>query len=203
MIENGRETNRTYKKKTVREGWSFGLFWCAYRRADQVLHACHLEDLCLKCFFCKNFKRFSFGSLCKIKPHTQKNCFHFSLDIHKVLKNKYYKILITIDECTRGKHITTDKTLSSKTQRNMIYESIRLYEMIQCFKQVNRIDCGEESWFVEAAMKGLKKASLDALNVMRGLSTWITLKIWIRWKKNTGQGTFWSFQKRNWPIRKW
>ena len=74
-----------------------------------------------------------------------RNCFHFSLDIHKVLKNKYYKILITIDECTRGKHITTDKTLSSKTQRNMIYESVRLYEMIQCFKQVNRIDCGEES----------------------------------------------------------
>ena len=99
-----------------------------------------VENHCIKCFFCKNFKRFSFGSLCKIKPHTQKNCFHFSLDIQKVLKNKYYKILITIDECTRGKHITTDKMLSSKTQRNMIYESIRLYEMIQCLKQVNRTD---------------------------------------------------------------
>ncbi|MDO5832255.1 MAG: hypothetical protein Q4Q14_05385 [Methanobrevibacter sp.] len=99
-----------------------------------------VENHCIKCFFCKNYKRFSFGSLCRIKPHTQKYCFHFSLNIQKVLDNKYYKILITIDECTRGKHITTDKTLSSKTQRNMIYESVRLYEMIQCLKQVNRTD---------------------------------------------------------------
>ena len=97
-----------------------------------------VENQCQKCFFCKNYKRFSFnGSLCKIKPHLQNNCFHFSLDYNKILKNKYYKILITIDETTRGKHITTDKTLSTKTQKNMIYESIKLYEMAQCFKEVN------------------------------------------------------------------
>ena len=99
-----------------------------------------VEDKCQKCFFCKNYKRFSLGSLCKIKPHLQENCFHFTLDPDKVLRNKYYKILITIDETTRGKHITTDRTLSSKTQRNMIYESIRLYEMIQSYKQVNAIE---------------------------------------------------------------
>lgn len=96
-----------------------------------------VENECVKCFFCKNYKRFSMGSLCKIKPHTQKNCFHFTLDIQKVLKKKYYRILITIDECTRGKHITNDRNLSVKAQKNMIYESIRLYEMIQTFKGVN------------------------------------------------------------------
>ena len=96
-----------------------------------------VENECLGCFFCKNYKRFSMGSLCKIKPRTQKNCFHLTLDIQKILKKKYYRILITIDECTRGKHITTDRTLSKKAKKNMIYESIRLYEMIQTFKGVN------------------------------------------------------------------
>ena len=93
-----------------------------------------VENECVGCFFCKNYKRFSMGSLCKIKPHTRKNCFHMTLDIQKVLKKKYYRILMTIDECTRGKHITSDRTLSTKAQKNMIYESIRLYEMIQTFK---------------------------------------------------------------------
>ena len=96
-----------------------------------------VENECVGCFFCKNYKRFSMGSLCKIKPHTMNNCFHFTLDIQKVLKKKYYRILITIDECTRGKHITADRNLSVKAQKNMIYESIRLYEMIQTFKGVN------------------------------------------------------------------
>ena len=96
-----------------------------------------VENECVGCFFCKNYKRFSMGSLCKIKPHTRKNCFHMTLDIQKVLKKKYYRILMTIDECTRGKHITSDRTLSTKAQKNMIYESIRLYEMIQTYKEVN------------------------------------------------------------------
>ena len=96
-----------------------------------------VENECVKCFFCKNYRRFSLGSMCSIKPDTMDNCFHLTLDIQKILKKKYYRILITIDECTRGKHITNDRTLSTKAQKNMIYESIRLYEMIQTFKGVN------------------------------------------------------------------
>ena len=96
-----------------------------------------VENECVKCFFCKNYRRFSFGSMCRIKPDTRDNCFHLTLDIQKILKKKYYRILITIDECTRGKHITSDRTLSTKAQKNMIYESIRLYEMIQTYKEVN------------------------------------------------------------------
>ena len=96
-----------------------------------------VENECVKCFFCKNYRRFSLGSMCRIKPDTMDNCFHLTLDIQKILKKKYYRILITIDECTRGKHITSDRTLSTKAQKNMIYESIRLYEMIQTYKEVN------------------------------------------------------------------
>ena len=96
-----------------------------------------VENECVKCFFCKNYRRFSFVSMCRIKPDTRDNCFHLTLDVQKILKKKYYRILITIDECTRGKHITNDRTLSTKAQKNMIYESIRLYEMIQTYKEVN------------------------------------------------------------------
>ena len=96
-----------------------------------------VENECVKCFFCKNYRRFSFGSMCRIKPDTRDNCFHLTLDIQKILKKKYYRILITIDECTRGKHITNDRTLSTKAQKNMIYESIRIYEMIRTYKEVN------------------------------------------------------------------
>lgn len=98
-----------------------------------------VENECRQCFYCKNYKRFSMGSLCRIKPHTKANCFHFTFDIHKVLKKKYYHILITIDESTRGKHITQDKYLSVKAQKNMIYESVRLYEMLDCFKKLEGI----------------------------------------------------------------
>lgn len=96
-----------------------------------------VENECQKCFFCKNFKRFSLGSLCRIKPHTQKNCFHFTLDINKILKKKYYHIMITLSECTRGRYII-DKNITAKTQKNIIYESIKLYEMLQCYKEVNK-----------------------------------------------------------------
>ena len=96
-----------------------------------------VENECRKCFYCKNYKRFTIGSLCKIKPHTTKDCFHFTLDIHKVLKKKYYKIIMTIAECTWGRHITDDFTLSVKSQKNMIYESIRLYEMMKCWSEVH------------------------------------------------------------------
>ena len=95
-----------------------------------------VKSQCLKCYFCKNYKRFTFGSFCRIKPHTKRNCFHFTLDIQKIIKKKYYHIVIRVDETTRGKHITTDKTLSVKAQKNIIYESIRLYEMICTLKEV-------------------------------------------------------------------
>lgn len=98
-----------------------------------------VNEECQKCFYCKNYKRFSFGSLCEIKPHTQDNCFHFSLDANKVLKKKFYHILITISECTRGQHITTDKNLSQKTIKNIIYESIRLSETLKDFREINNI----------------------------------------------------------------
>ncbi len=99
-----------------------------------------VENQCMKCYFCKNYKRFTMGSLCKIKPHTKRNCFHFTMDICKIVKKKYYNILITIDETTRGKHITNDRTLSTKTQKNMIYESVRMYEMFLSYKQIGVVD---------------------------------------------------------------
>ena len=95
-----------------------------------------VQNQCRKCFFCRNYKRFSFGSLCKIKPRTKRNCFHFTMDVQKILKKKYWHILMMIDETTRGKHITTDRNLSSKAQKNIIYESIRLYGMIQSLKEI-------------------------------------------------------------------
>lgn len=96
-----------------------------------------VNEECQKCFYCKNYRRFSFGSSCKIKPDTQDNCFHFTLDVNKVLKKKYYHILITINECTRGQHIINDKNLSQKTHKNIIYESIRLSETLRDFREIN------------------------------------------------------------------
>lgn len=96
-----------------------------------------VNNECQECFYCKNFKRFSLGSLCRIKSHTRKNCFHFTLDVNKVLKKKYYHILITINECTRGKHIITDKNLSQKAHKNIIYESIRLSETLKDLRELN------------------------------------------------------------------
>ena len=98
-----------------------------------------VNEECQQCFYCKNYKKFSLGSLCKIKPHIEDNCFHFTLDVNKVLKKKYYHILITIDECTRGQHITDDKYLSQKTMKNIIYESIRLTESLKDFRQIKNI----------------------------------------------------------------
>ena len=48
-----------------------------------------VENECVKCFFCKNYRRFSFGSMCRIKPDTRDNCFHLTLDVQKILKKKY------------------------------------------------------------------------------------------------------------------
>ena len=96
-----------------------------------------VNEECQQCFYCKNYKRFSLGSLCKIKPHIESNCFHFTLDVNKVLKKKYYHILITIDECTRGQRITDDIYLSQKTIKNIIYESIRLSESLKDFQIIN------------------------------------------------------------------
>ncbi len=51
-----------------------------------------VENQCMSCFFCMNYKRFSLGSMCRIKSDTKDNCFHFSMDIQKVLKKKYYRL---------------------------------------------------------------------------------------------------------------
>ena len=58
------------------------------------------------------------------------------MDVAKILKKKYYHILMTIDETTWGRHITTDRNLSSKAKKNIIYENIRLYEMIKSLKDI-------------------------------------------------------------------
>ena len=95
-----------------------------------------VEDECInRCFFCQNYKRFTLSSLCKIKSHTQKNCYHFTMDVTKVLKNKYYKILVKLSESTRGKHLERE-LCSSKTQKNIVHESIRLYEAIRLYNEV-------------------------------------------------------------------
>lgn len=89
-----------------------------------------VNEECQQCFYCKNYKRFALGSLCKIKPHIEKNCFHFTLDVNKVLKKKYYHIRITLSECTRGQHLI-GKDISQKTIKNIMYESIRLSESLK------------------------------------------------------------------------
>ena len=99
-----------------------------------------VNEECQQCFYCENYKRFSFGSMCKIKPHIKDNCFHFTLDVNKVMKKKYYKIRLTIDECTRGKHIIYNFYLSTKTQKNIMYESIRLSESLKDFSIINSIE---------------------------------------------------------------
>ena len=96
-----------------------------------------VEDECIKCFFCQNYNRFSLFSLCKIKNHTQKNCYHFTMDVTKILKKKYYKILVKLFESTHGRYLEKE-LCSSKTQRNIIYESIRLYEMLRLYNEVIR-----------------------------------------------------------------
>lgn len=93
-----------------------------------------VEDECRNCFFCQNYNRFSIFSLCKIKNHAQKNCYHFTMDVRKILKNKYYKILVKLYESTWGKHLERE-LCSSKTQKNIIYESIRLYEAICLYNE--------------------------------------------------------------------
>lgn len=102
-----------------------------------------VNEECQQCFYCKNYKRFSLRSYCKIKPDVQSNCFHFTLDVNKVLKKKYYHIMITLSECTRGEYII-DKYISQKTVKNIIYESIRLSESLKDFRQINSIASGYE-----------------------------------------------------------
>ena len=94
-----------------------------------------VEDECRKCFFCQNYNRFSLFSLCKIKNHTQKNCYHFSMNVSKILKNKYYKILIKVSESTHGKYLRHE-LCASKTKKNIIYGSIRLYEALSSYNEV-------------------------------------------------------------------
>ena len=58
------------------------------------------------------------------------------MDIQKVLKKKYYHITLAVAEATGARHITADGVLSSKAKRNVIYESVRIYEMLQCFEEI-------------------------------------------------------------------
>lgn len=95
-----------------------------------------VNEQCQDCFYCRNYKGFSLRSQCRIKPDVQDNCFHFTLDVSKVLKKKYYNILITTQECTRGKRLI-DKYLSQKTIKNIIYESIRLSEILRDFGEIS------------------------------------------------------------------
>ena len=99
-----------------------------------------VERQCVSCFFCMNYKRFSFGSMCRIKSDTRENCFHFTFNITKVVKKKYYHILLCIDESTGARRITTDRTLSARIQKDIIYESVRLYEMIQSYNEIEKTD---------------------------------------------------------------
>ena len=102
-----------------------------------------VENQCMSCFFCRNYRSFSLGSMCRIKPDTRDSCFHFSMDIQKVLKKKYYHITLAVAEATGARHITADGVLSSKAKRNVIYESVRLYEMLQCFEEIGIGECGD------------------------------------------------------------
>ena len=103
-----------------------------------------VNEECQQCFYCKNYRRFTLGSLCKIKPHIKNSCFHFTLDVNKVLKKKYYHILLTIDECAGGWNITTDRYLSRKTMKNIIYESIRLSESLKDFRLIYNTNIDNE-----------------------------------------------------------
>ena len=94
-----------------------------------------VECDCIRCFFCQNYNRFSIFSRCKIKNHARENCFHFRMNVNKVMKKKYYKIMIGMSEATRGRHLRHELCLS-KTKRNIIYESIRLYEAISSYNEV-------------------------------------------------------------------
>ncbi len=99
-----------------------------------------VEEECQKCYYCKNYKRFTICSYCRIKPHTQNDCFHFTPDVSKILKKKYYHILITTSECTRGKNIIEANYLTPKTIKNIIYESIRLSESLKDLRKLNAIN---------------------------------------------------------------
>ena len=100
-----------------------------------------VNDECKQCFYCKNYRRFSFKSNCRIKPNKVENCFHFSINVEKVLKKKYHHICITTSECTKGMYLL-DKYLSQKTIKNIIYESIRLSETL---KDISEINCTWEA----------------------------------------------------------
>ena len=100
-----------------------------------------VNNECKQCFYCKNYRRFSFKSNCRIKPNKVENCFHFTINVEKVLKKKYHHICITTSECTREMYLL-DKYLSQKTIKNIIYESIRLSETL---KDIGEIDCTLEA----------------------------------------------------------
>ena len=95
-----------------------------------------VNDECRQCFYCKNYRGFSLRSECRIKQDTVDNCFHFSINIEKVLKKKYNHICMTTSECTRGMYLL-DKYLSQKTIKNIIYESIRLSETLTDIGEIN------------------------------------------------------------------
>ena len=98
-----------------------------------------VESQCQKCFFCQNYKRFSIFSKCKIKDHTMDNCYHFTMDVQKIMKNKYYKIMVNVSDGTWGKYLGREMC-PPKTKRNIIYESIKLYDALKTYKTVMYAD---------------------------------------------------------------
>lgn len=95
-----------------------------------------VEAECQICFFCQNHKRFGIFSQCKMKSHIQEKCYHFTMDIRKIMKNKYYKIMFKVFECDRSHNKKFSKCLSSKTKKNIIYESIKIYDIIKSYNQM-------------------------------------------------------------------
>ena len=70
--------------------------------------------------------------------------------------------MLAVDEATEAKHITADRVLSSKAKRNVIYESVRLYEMLHCFEEI-----GIEEWL---NVWKLKRRRVNVYGEIDGLS---------------------------------
>ena len=128
--------NRLEEKNEIRDGFEVP--------TDDVVKYVMLmtfevvESDCRKCYFCQNYSRFNIFSRCKIKHHPWDNCFHFTLNVNRVMKKKYYKIMIGMSEATRGRHLRHE-LCPAKTKKNIIYESIRLYEAICSYNEVMRL----------------------------------------------------------------
>lgn len=78
------------------------------------------------CFFCQNYKLFS---RCRVNKALYDGCFFHSTDIYKMLKKNYYNIMIIAHESSRGSIPSKQLHLGRDISNQIIYESIRLYEL--------------------------------------------------------------------------